>query len=386
MLAVGFFMVALGLFLVSPVLVGLLSLVPMVVDHRNIAGWGLFFAAAAAVFMSQVTPTPDMDLYRYQLLMAEYEGSPMADVLGIIWGGSDPMSYTLMYLVSGALGPRAIPAASAMLGYSVLFYVLGRVIQKTDASRTVALAAVVVFLCSHHLINVFTGFRFGLGVTLFVAGVVLQEVDGRVAGSVVLLLGSVLFHSSMLLLLLIYALIVLTQRLPLGVRLAAVGLFGGLTSLMVDFARQIGAFSWFVSYAQSAEFYLSGYSPGGDWFLFQVSTGVLMVLASWVCLRAVGRDGCGALTSALMGAVAMAGLLMITNFHIATRLFTVSRLLFVIALLCALARPLRVGDRVVLLGIAAVTALGMVWNQFSALVAIGGLGALYSSFSFGAFR
>lgn len=359
-------LILIGLFLVTPTLVALVAPAGMVLDRGRFAAYGLLFAFGVGILLSQMVPAPAMDLSRYWVLMEHYSLRAPAAAVNEILRGEDPLSYLTMYLVATTLGKEAIAGTAAVIGYSCYFFIIWDSSKRLQLSTPALGSVLTYFLLSHHIVNVFTGFRFGLGLAIFFLGAYCVVFKSRPRLGAALMLAACFFHSSVALFLILFVFLWAFRRVSFLVQSVAVAGVAASTSALLAVSETLASLPAFDFVARRAEYYLSGYVPGGTWYIYQVATGLLFLACGVALLRELpDRYQVFWRFSILLP---LAGLLSLSNFHIASRLFTASRLTFILLLLFALAHPATRGRSKLLTTITAIfVALGAAWNQWASL-------------------
>lgn len=367
----GFFLVWAGLFLLTPILVGLLSVIGMIADRGRFLGYGFLFAASVGLLFSQFTPGPDLDLYRYWLLMDRMSSSEPAEALSSLASSTDPLSYLAIFLVSSAWGNLAIASSVSFILYMMYFAIIDDAVRRNSISTGVLTFVVLYFLCAFHLLNSVSGVRFGLAVAVFASGAYLWGFRHSNRIGILLIVTASLFHTSLALIGIIFVGAIVLRRLAVWMQIVMVATLAGSARFLINLAESISNLAMFGSAAAGAEYYLDGYRPEGIWFIFQVFSGVLFLSGYFIAERDAADNRERVLWRfGLM--VTFIGLVNAGNFHIATRMFTVSRNLFFLVLALLLSRSsVSAWKKVILILIGGIIGAGTLVNQFAALSSAG---------------
>ena len=121
------------IFAVSPLLSLPITLWGVLCDKKYKPYFGLVLALFVGYFLYHVEPDITKDLYRYISTMEEFLSHSFSVTIKDIWNNSDPLSYTIMYLVSLIFSPKHIVFIAPIICYPIYLWIISDM-QKGRAS------------------------------------------------------------------------------------------------------------------------------------------------------------------------------------------------------------------------------------------------------------
>ena len=318
------------LFFISPLL-SLVFVIHGLFTSKKYSLWfGAIFATTIGLLVYSIIPNQETDLYRYYQYLDNISRYSFSDVISSIWSAGDPLSYSLMYIVSHFLSNNFVPFVVALIDYSILFYIVfdyrKRFIHKQDWRTCLC----ILFIISTFIVfNSLIGLRFSVGALVFLLALYLDTVREEKWISKILYISSIFFHSSMLLMVVLRVGAWLFSRRSIIFYTLAIAT-GSVSSLLMIFSEQLSAIPFLSHFGRRAADYLVFNIPSGFVYPFNLLTCVLLLVVIFL-MRQKKRS------SSIIVKLNIATILIaFANFYqfvIASRFTTISKYLFILVLL-----------------------------------------------------
>jgi|GEM_PF-1791131 len=301
-------------------------------DEKYRRYYGFLLSIVVGLLMYKVMPTSDMDLWRYYDFLSDMSTlSPLA-ALTQIWQGSDPLSYSFIYIVGGALGSHAVPLIESMVTYGIFFFILFDYAKNLKLQARYLALVSTFFFSIYSIVNTFSGIRFGLAISLFALAVYLDIVKNKKPIARLLYLLTPLFHTSMITLLLVRVIAGIFRQRFLWLQLFLVALVGLSTTLLLIVSRVLTNVPFLSIVAERADFYLNPEFPSGTWYPFNVGITLILLALLVIAYRKRIKPKERLLLKLNLYVVVIA-LSNVTNAYVASRYMTIAKILFSINLI-----------------------------------------------------
>jgi len=316
------------LFLISPFFSLFFVVYGLFKSTRYKRYYGFLFALAVGLLVYHIVPTVDLDLYRYYTYLDQLQSNGFLQSISHIWGESDPLSYSFMFVVSSIFNNNAITLLSALIGYCVIFYIIFDYskLKALDVRNTGIL--LLLFIASYSIINSFTGIRFALGVCIFLLALYLDVIKKQRTISTILYIISPLFHTSMITLLMIRVAALSFKKSTSLFQYIFIFIIGISTAFLQQISQILSSVPFLNILSSRADVYLQPVFPSGFWYPFNVVVTILLITLLF-CIRKKNIINPMILKVNLY--VLIVALANVMNFYIANRYIIVGALLFVIS-------------------------------------------------------
>ena len=97
------------LFFISPLLSLIFTIHGLFTSKKYSLWFGVIFAMTVGLLVYSIVPGQETDLYRYYRYLDDISRYNFSDVISSIWSAGDPLSYSLMYIVSHFLSNNFMP-------------------------------------------------------------------------------------------------------------------------------------------------------------------------------------------------------------------------------------------------------------------------------------
>jgi hypothetical protein len=274
-----------------------------------------------------IAPTPDLDLYRYYDTLDLLKRSGFVAGLSQIWSSSDPLSYSLLFIVASIFNNHAVTLMAALIDYSVFFYMIFDYSKERKLGGSATGAVLIFFLAAYNVVNSFTGIRFALGVSLFLIALYLDVVKKRRLPSILLYVISPLLHTSMITLLMLRVAAGIFRKKSSIFQYCIVFVAGLSTAFLQQISQVLSSVPFLDILSSRADVYLQPIFPSGLWYPFNIIVTLMLVV---ILFRMRKKDIINPVLLKVNLFVFIIALANIMNFYIANRYIIVGILLFTI--------------------------------------------------------
>lgn len=211
-------------------------------------------------------PSTDYDLYRHHLNVVEYMSMSFSTFINSIFSESEPIHQTIKYLVSLTGNVDLLQFFVTSVSFMILFGILGDYARRIKLKMSYFVLVVILTFTSINLLYMLSGLWNQLAMLVFALGYYLLKIEkGSKLLNYLIIISSVLIHSSMIFPIVIFLLFKLfKERLSFGFLITILIVFLFPSSLLVF----INAISDISIFSQIQAMYDAYFSQNDRFFVF----------------------------------------------------------------------------------------------------------------------
>lgn len=319
-------------FAVSPLLSLPITLWGVLCDKKYKPYFGLVLALFVGYILYHVEPDITKDLYRYISTMEEFLSYSFSTTIKDIWNNSDPLSYTIMYLVSLIFSPKYIVFIAPIICYPIYLWIISDYTKRKSVNNTTEKFVVISFLVIFAIATTFLGIRYGIAVAVFILALYQDSVRKRPFVGIVLYITSTLLHSSMVLVVMLRALLFVFKNIP-WLWYVLVVLSATSVLLMQSLAKNLSNVPFLSTLSDRADVYTQPYAPIGMVYFLSIGISIIATVLLVLFRKYAKDDNKLSTIFHLNLTVFVIGLVNVQNYYLASRYFTIGKILFCITLI-----------------------------------------------------
>lgn len=220
-----------------------------------------------------IIPDYEMDLYRYYELMNNFKYYDVTRIKEII-SSSDPLTYSLMFIIAKLGKNQFLPFYSIMIIYNLFYLAMNKTLKHYRLNKAEYNKAIFFMLSFIIIVGAGTGVRFSMAICFFMNGLY-HDVIKHSKWKYIWYFLSVVSHLTMALLLIIRIIIYICKNKPSKLIYTAFALIMLSPSLIITIFASIAKIPFLSDLAIKLNYYLDPHIPGGPWYLFRMTVFLL---------------------------------------------------------------------------------------------------------------
>lgn len=228
-----------------------------------------FLSISIGVILFQIIPNPRMDLFRY-FEKIEFFRHNYVDYWSL-WESADPITYSLLYLVSMTSNNHYLPFISIILFYLFYFKSINDFLNLFELGEKEFNKALFFVLSLTIIISVGTGVRFSLAIAFFMNGVVSIQKNNNKLVSLLWFLLSVFSHTTLIIPIIIYIFPFIIKKIPSKVFYIIFSICLLSPPFIIKILELLSSIPALSILIVKLNYYFFPYFPWGSWYLFRLT-------------------------------------------------------------------------------------------------------------------